>query len=265
MSQASPNINQTNVAQNNTAQSQDFLSQVGHFFRSNAKAILIVSSLVIIVVLVKLIFFRPTVISVIGTGRLTAKPAKVEMLVTQVDSNPDPVIAIIDGEESINQITDKASEIAGENVKIQKSFYQVTPSVVSGDVLYQVVNVFKVTADDPSLTSDLIKGFYGIGATTVSGVNFIPENRDEVTQEARDRAIKDARKQAKSIARSSGKRVGRIISIGDDLNSGNSNVSTNTQQNQAGDGNNPIQINYNNGVPSEIDIAKSMTVTYHIW
>lgn len=230
-------------------------------FQKNKNVLFTILIVFAALLLVKQVFFKPAVISVVGTGRLTAKPAQVEMLVTQVDSNPDPVVAVSNGENSIDKLVTNAKNIAGDDVEIQKSFYQVTPSVVSGDVLYQVVNVFKITANDPSLASDLIKMFYSQGATTVSNVNFIPENQDEVTQEARKAAIKEAKKEAKDIARASGKRLGRIVSIGDDLIDANSTVSTDG----AAEGEEAAQVNYTNGVPSEIDIAKSMTVTYQIW
>ena len=241
--------------------SVDFMTSLFSFIQKNKK---IISTFIIIfgaAWLIKLVFFKPAVISVVGVGTLTAKPAKGEMLVTKVDSNPDPVLAIMAAEESITAITAKAKELAGEDVEIQKSFYQVTPSVVTGDILYQVVNVFKITSQDSSKATDLIKGFYASGVTTISGVNFIPEDREKVTQEARKAAIKDAKQQAKNIARASGKRVGRIISIGDDFSKGNSTVSTDGSSNTDSE----ATLNYVGGVPTEIDISKSMTVTYEIW
>jgi uncharacterized protein len=250
--QPQPSAVQTNFMQNLTV-----------FFSKNKKTIWTTLLIFGVAIVVKTIFFKSAVISVVGTGRLTAKPDQVEMLVTKVDSNPDPVLAIMAGEESINKVVTKAKELAGDDVEIQKSFYQVTPSVVTGDVLYQVVNVFKITAQDPSKATDLIKGFYAAGATTVSGVNFIPEDRESVTQEARKSAIKDAKKQAKAIARASGKRVGRIVSIGDDLSKGSSTVSTDGSAPVDQDA--PAQLNYSSGVPTEIDVSKSMTVTYEIW
>lgn len=258
------------VAQNQTTppQSVNALSSttqgLNTFFYAHKKLIMAILVVFGALFLVKTVFFKPAVISVIGTGHLTAKPAQVEMLVTKVDSNPDPVLAILAGEESIINITAKAKELAGESVEIQKSFYQVTPSVVAGDVLYQVVNVFKITAQDPATATGLIKGFYANGATTVSGVNFIPANREKVTQDVRKAAIKDARVQAKDIAKASGKRVGRIISIGDDLSKGNSTISTDGQV-DVGASDGSTQLNYAAGAPSEIDVSKSMTVTYEIW
>lgn len=240
-----------------------FIQNSTAFFNKNRKLISTVLAFLGVVVFIRTVFFKPAIISVVGTGVLTAKPVQVEMLVTKVDSNPDSVLAIMAGEESINNIVQKAKELAGDDVKVQKSFYQVTPTVVAGDVLYQVVNVFKITAQDPSKTTDIIKGFYASGATTVSGVSFIPENQDKVVQDARKAAIKDAKKQARNIARASGKIVGRIVSIGDDLSRGNSTVSTDGASETGTDLS--AQVNYVGGVPTEIDVSKSMTVTYEIW
>ena len=236
------------------------MTQVRSFWQKNKKWLTIAGVVLVALFLIKIVFFQSAVISVVGTGEVTATPAQVEMLVTRVDSNPDPVVAIMNAEESIAMVIAKAKEVAGNNVEIQKSFYQVTPSVVTGDVIYQVVNVFKITADDPTKAPELLKGLYAVGATTVSGVNFIPENKDYITQEARKAAIRDAKEQAKSIARASGKRVGRIVSIGDDLTQGNSTVSTDDSSSDT-----PVQINYTGGAPTEIDVSKSMTVTYEIW
>ena len=71
------------------------------FFQKNKKSVLTVLGLVVVLVLVKQIFFKPAVISVVGTASMTAKPARVEMLVTKVDSNPDPVLAIAAGENGV--------------------------------------------------------------------------------------------------------------------------------------------------------------------
>lgn len=233
-----------------------------NFLQKNKKTLGILVAIVVALFFINKFFADPAVITVVGTGRLTAKPAKVEMLVTQVDSNPDPMVAVSSSEQSIENLIAKAKNLTGDNLEIQKSFYQMTPSVITGDVLYQVVNVFKVTANDPAKASDLIKMFYAEGATTVSNVNFIPEKQDEVTQEAREAAIKKAKEEAKNIAKASGKRLGRIVSIGDDLIDASSTVSTDTPTSEGGE---TAQVNYINGVPSELDIAKSMTVTYEIW
>lgn len=52
------------------------------------------------------------------------------------------------------------------------------------------------------------------------------------------------------------------MSIGDDLIDANSTVSTDTPITE---GEGTAKVNYINGMPSELDIAKSMTITYEIW
>lgn len=233
--------------------------------QQNSKLLLNLGGILVAGLILKNLFFQPAVITVAGTGELSVTPDKVEMLVTRVDSNPDPVVVIVNGEDSVSKLINKAKEIGGQDVEIQKSFYQVTPSVVGNDVLYQVVNVFKVTAADHTKASDLIKGLYSEGATTVSGVNFIPEAREKVTQDARKAAIKDARSQARDIARAAGKRLGRMVSVGDDLTTGSSTVSTDGAQVDGAEDQAGAQVDLNNGVPSQIDVSKTMTVTYQIW
>jgi uncharacterized protein YggE len=235
------------------------MQNLSAFFQRYKK--IIISLLLILggAFLLKQLFFQSAVISVVGEASIKASPAQVEMLVTRVDSDANPVAAVASGDASVEKLISKAKEIAGEDTEIQKSFYQMSPSVATGELLYQVVNVFKVTANDPAKASSLLKAFYVEGATTVSDLNFIPVDQDDVTQEARKAALKDAKAEAKKIARASGKRLGRIVSIGDDLTDANSTIST---EGAAADGN---QVIYNNGVPSEIDISKSVTVTYNIW
>lgn len=237
---------------------QKLYLQLGDLF---SKPIIWLIGVVLVGLVVREVFFKPAVISVTGIGRVKAEPVQVEMIVTRVDSDADPVMAVVSGEDSINRLMAKAQELAGPNVKIQKSFYQVSPSAVGNELVYQVVNVFKITANDPNTTSDLIKGLYGVGATNVSNVNFIPQNKEIVTQEARKLAIEEARQKAKNIAGASGKRVGRVLSVSEDQGEGNSTVSTNDAAAGAMGG----LTGYTTGVPSEIDVAKSMTVTYNIW
>ena len=230
---------------------------------TNSKPWLITIVLLLALVwLVKNLFFSSTAISVVGVGEMSVEPAAVEMLITRVDSNPDPVVAVSQSEDQLAAILSEAKRIAGNNLEIQKSFYQVTPTVVGGDVIYQVANVIKITAADPALASDLIKSLYGVGATTISNVNFIPADQDQVTQEVRKAAMQDARQQAKSMARASGKRVGRMVSISDDLAEAGGTVSSDDQTTTdlAAELGSSIT-----ATPSKIDVSKSVTVTYYLW
>jgi len=207
----------------------------------------------------KQLFFKPAVITVIGQGKLSVTPAKVEMTVTRVDSSIDPVVAVNQGENSTKLLIDESKKILN-NPDVQRAFYQITPTVVGGDKLYQVVNVFKLTNYEPAKTSDLIKTLYTQGAITITNVSFLPAEQADVTQEARRMALKDAREQAKKIAQAAGKRVGRIVTITDDLNE----VSGTISSEQLGSSGSPMA-DFLAAAPDQIEVNKVVSVTYEIW
>jgi hypothetical protein len=68
------------------------------------------------------------------------------------------------------------------NPDIQRAFYQITPTIVGGDKLYQVVNVFKLTSYEPVKTSELIKTLYTNGAITINNISFLPDKQEDVTK-----------------------------------------------------------------------------------
>ena len=231
--------------------------------QSPAMILVVIVSLLLLFWLLKTLFFAPTAISVVGSAEISAPAESVELIVTRVDSDVDTNKAISDSEASLSKLVAVAKEVAGNDISVQKSFYQVTPIAVAGDIMYQVTTAVKIVANDPSKASDLVKTLYVAGATTISNVNFIPADQDQVTQDARKAAIKDARSQAKSMARAAGKRVGRMISISDD-----SLAATSTLSSDMGSGSDlaaemgATSVSSN---PSQIDVSKAVTVTYYLW
>lgn len=234
------------------------LDMVGNFLQKNKKPLSIVFAIIIAIVLFNAFFANKAVITVVGTGKLQVAPAKVEMTVSRVDSSVDPVVAVNQGENNTKLLIDKSKSILS-NPDIQRAFYQITPTIVGGDKLYQVVNVFKLTNYEPAKTSELIKLLYTNGAITINNISFLPDQQEDVTQEARKAALKDAREQAKRIAQAAGKRVGRIVTITDDLNEVSGTVSS---QEQGGD---VASADFSAAAPERIEVAKIVSVTYEIW
>jgi hypothetical protein len=226
---------------------------------SNKKSLLWVLLLGIgFFILLRSVILKPAVITVVGTGKLQVAPAKVEMTVSRVDSSVDPVVAVNQGETSTKTLIDQSKSML-TNPEIQRAFYQITPTIVGGDKLYQVVNVFKLTSFEPAKTSDLIKALYTNGAVTINNISFLPDQQTETTQEARQAAMKDAREQAKKIARAAGKRLGRIVTITDDLSEVAGTLSS---QEQNGD---VLAADFAATAPEKIEVAKVVSVTYEIW
>lgn len=223
------------------------------------KPLLVVLAVVAAFLLLRPVFFKPAVITVVGQGKLAIAPAKVEMTVSRVDSSVDPVVAVNQGETSTQLLIDESKKMLTEP-DVQRAFYQITPTIIGGDKLYQVVNVFKLTSNEPAKTSELIKTLYTKGAVTIANVSFLPAEQEDVTQEARRLALKDAKEQAKKIAKAAGKRVGRIVTITDDL----SEVSGTVASQQSGASDMPM-LDFLAQAPEKIEVSKVVSVTYEIW
>lgn len=218
-----------------------------------------VTGLLVAVFIIQRLFFQPTIVTVLGQGRVMAEPAQVEMVVSHVESSLDPVVAVNLAETSTQNLIDEVKKIAGE-AQIQRSFYQVTPTVVGGDKLYQVVNAFKAVANTPEQASELIKALYSAGATTVTNVLFLPAEQDKLTDEVRKAAVKDARKQAGRIAKATGKRVGRMVTLTDDLTQASGTLSAKEQG-----GANMISADFTMAAPQSLELQKTVSVTYELW
>lgn len=235
------------------------LDQVKAFLVRYKLLLVLLGGLALVWLVLKPLFFKPAVITVVGTGKLEVTPAKVEMTVTRVDSSVDPVVAVNQGETNTKVLIDESKVLLGEP-DIQRAFYQITPTVVGGDRLYQVVNVFRLTSSDPGKTSELIKSLYTKGAITITNVNFLPTEQEDATQEARRLALQDAREQAKLIAKAAGKRVGRVVTITDDLNQASGTISSKENMAQ-----NAMPSDFVAAVPDKIEVSKVVSVTYEIW
>ena len=200
--------------------------------------------------------FPSTQISVTGVGELKLTPSKVSMIVTRTNSSPLPSVAIQNGEEGLNTLIKEAKAVVGE-AEIQKSFYTISQNsgqqVVGTQLVtvsnYQVSNGFKITFNQVSKVTDLVKALYATGATSISNITFLPENEDEIEKEARKLALKNAREEGRKIAASMGRILGRIKTVADDQAEVSSTISS--SQESVGSG--------------EMDISKSVSVVYELW
>jgi len=200
--------------------------------------------------------FPSTQISVTGVGELKLTPSKVSMIVTRTNSSPLPSVAIQNGEEGLNTLIKEAKAVVGE-AEIQKSFYTISQNsgqqVVGTQLVtvsnYQVSNGFKITFNQVSKVTDLVKALYATGATSISNITFLPENEDQVEKEARKLALKNAREEGRKIAFSMGRILGRIKTVADDQAEVSSTISSG--EGSVGTG--------------EMDITKSVSVVYELW
>jgi len=196
---------------------------------------------------------KPGVVTVVGQGKIDVEPQEASLIVTRLNVSESPVRAIEEGDTGVKVLIDAAQNAVGDDVKIERSFYTITPaSVAQGSARqYQVVNAFKITMNNPSVMSPLIKSLYSSGATTVSDVVFTPKDKEKVELQAHEKAVTDAKEQAKQLAQAAGKRLGRVVSITEDQSKAESSVSTGLT---SGDG-----ANF-----SSVTVSKRVSVTYEI-
>jgi uncharacterized protein YggE len=252
MSEVPTNILQDNFSSSNVNNIKE------SFFMKHKKLFLLAVLFFLLTFFLTRVILKPATVVVIGKGSLSAATATVEMTVSRVDSSPDPIVAINQGENNTKTLINEVTNIL-INPIVQRAFYQVNPTFVGNEKIYQVANVFKLISHEPAKTSELIKTLYTRGAVTITNVSFVPEDQEDVTQEARRLALRDAREQAKRIAKAAGKRVGRMVTITDDLNEAASTLSS---QELGGD---VMMADFVAAAPDKIEVSKVVSVTYEIW
>ena len=222
------------------------------------KRILItVGIMVVAVFYLPRLILQPARISVTGIGKVSVVPKKVSLIATIINSSPISSVAIEAGEENLTALINETKMIVGEDAEIQKSFYSISQvkgqQVVGGQLVtvnsYEVTNGFKVTFNQVDKVDEVIKSLYAKGASSVSNISFIPENEDEVQQEARQLAIKDAREEGKKIAKSMGKILGKVTTLADDQVEAASTISS--SEGRVGS--------------EQVDITKSVSIVYEVW
>lgn len=182
-------------------------------------------------------------ISVTGSAKQEYPIGEVSLIVSKGNASSDITQAINQNESDIKQLIDVVKQAAGTDVEIKKNLFQVTPS---GNQ-YVVANAFGATIKKQLRLSNLIRQLYLTGATSVSNIALVPQDKLTAEKELRQQAVSNAETNAKAIASSVGKSIKRVISLVDDQQSPNSTVSP--------DGSDQ----------SLISVSKNVTVVYEIW
>ena len=157
---------------------------------------------------------RPTLITVVGEGRVSVKPEMVRFVANVTNNADRATFAVAEN----NRLTrDAISMIKGVGVSEQDivvSYVRVLPpGATTGLTTYQAVNTISVTLKDLSQFDNLVTSLYATGAQSISNIVFTTQDSKAVEKEAVAKAIQDAQARVKEIAKASRKRVGRMVSI----------------------------------------------------
>lgn len=176
--------------------------------------VLIVAVLVLVLGLVGYnLLSKPALVTVSGTGRVSAQPEIARFTVVLSDSAATAAEVMQKGNVLTRNAIDLAKTYGVDEKRVQTTSLQVVPPTPGVSADYQAVAGVEVSIKDLDRLDELITRYFEIGAKSVGNIVFTTENSEELEKEAVDMAIKNAKSRAKEIAKSAGKRLGKLRSV----------------------------------------------------
>ncbi len=215
------------------------------------KMLLIIFGIVFLAPVLVSSYVKPAVITVTGLGEESVAPAEVSLIATRLGAAIDPVSAISANETAVDRMVAVAKNFGGAETSVSKGFYQVTPQTNQ----YVAVNGISVKSKNVLGVNDLIRELFKTGATTVSNVNFSASEKEDVEQRARKVAVDNGRIKAQKMAGSVGKRLGRLISVADDITAQTGGTVSDVTKQTTG----------SSQSPANILVSKRVQMVYEIW
>jgi len=157
---------------------------------------------------------RPTLITVIGEGKVQVKPELVKFTLAVRNTAPSATLAMADNNRLVRDLVLVLKNAGVQEEDIRLAYVRVIPPQTAlGQTNYQAVNSASVTLRDISQFDNLAMQLYANGATSISNIVFTTENSRDLEKQAVAKAIKEAKQRAQELAKASGKRLGRMVSI----------------------------------------------------
>ncbi len=157
---------------------------------------------------------KPTLITVVGEGKIDVKPEIVKFTINLVNDSQTPAGAVNDSNVLVRNIVSVLKQAGIADKDISTSYVRVLPPGTNlGQTQYQAVNTVDVTLRNLSQFDSLFNSLYANGVQSITSIVFTVSNSRDLEKQAVNEAIKDAQARAKEIAKREGKSVGRMVSI----------------------------------------------------
>lgn len=174
--------------------------------------------------------YPSNVISVNGKGEVVAVPDTGDVSFSVVENAKNVKDAQDASAKKINAIIDALKALGIEEKDIKTVGYNSYPKyeytqgvctnygcpggkqILTGYEVSQTIDV-KIRKTDQA--GDVLTKIGDLGASNISGLNFIVDDMDKITAEARDKAIEDAKAKAQELADSLGVRLRKIVNYYD--------------------------------------------------
>jgi uncharacterized protein YggE len=173
--------------------------------------------------------YAANVVTVTGTGEVLAVPDTGTFSFSVVEEGKTVGIAQDKASKKINAIIDAVKKMNVAEKDIKTTGYNSYPKydyyasnvcangycppgkqVLSG---YEVSQTITLKIRDTAKSGDVLTTVGELGATNISNLDFVIDNKDAVQAEARDRAIADAKAKSKVLSKSLGVKLTKIVNF----------------------------------------------------
>lgn len=193
----------------------------------------------------------PTLINVVGTGKVMAQPEQAEFSIVVINSANSSTQAFTENRRLVRNLGSILKASGVEEKNIDTSYARVADTGTD----FQAVNSIVATTNNLSEFDNLMIQLYGNGASSVSNIIFSTNNSKELEREAVSLAIAEAKSRAKELAKDSKKRLGKMVSI------------TTSEAGEAGaisGSQSETMLGTEGGSPSQIEIVRQVGIVFEL-
>jgi len=169
---------------------------------------------------------QPNQIFVSGTGEVYVTPDIAYIYIGVHTESEDVAQALQDNNSQAQAIASTLTEMGVDSKDVQTTAFNVYPQQQigpQGEVIgtkYAVDNTVLVTVRDLSKLGQLLDAVVTSGANNINSIQFDVQDTTQAVSQARQLAVDDAKKQAQELADAAGVKLGKIMSLSANQQSG---------------------------------------------
>lgn len=162
-------------------------------------------------------------VTVVGDGSVLVKPDVAWLNIGVETSGPTASETAQENRDKTDQVMASLQNLGTADQDIQTVAYTINPEYSSeqgqpGQVTgYRVANTVRVTVRNLDQVGQVLDAVTQAGANNIYGITFGIQDQAAPQAEARAKAVADAQTQAEDLVRLAGYRLGRLLSISEDI------------------------------------------------
>ncbi len=203
------------------------------------------------------IFRKPTLITVVGEGKVSIKPEMVKFAIVLVNNGVSATGVIADNKRLTQNIVLILHNAGVQDQDINLAYARVVPVTTGTGQQFQAVNSLDVTLRKIGEFDNLFNQLYSAGIQSITNIVFTTENSRDLEKQAVTKAIEDADQRVREIAKAQKKGVDRRVSI---ATSEVGEAGALTGKNSSGAG----VFGQTQASPSQIEIVRQASIVFEL-